>query len=351
MNVISKDEDMIVSLRRMNSLDGLRGVLALLVCVGHLGLNTIANTIGVHVRFQLSVDIFFALSAFVLCYSNYFKRKDFGTFIIDRISRLYPLYILTVIVMSLLALIEGRPLKYIELFQEIFLVHNIGFPPATLPANFPSWSISIEMWVSIAFFWVLQRRSHRIIALILFSLIFLIFRPQFIQGDAENLLGPLNDGLVRGLVGFSTGAVAFLFYEKNRSWLRAPNSLVYALLGLLTILFMLPKWTNYTTISFYVLIGISLVALATNEEVALSAPLMKWLGDISYSIYLLHIPIYASLTVIFGEGPLRNSGKFVLVMPIIMLISYLSFRFIELPSRKFIRTHLKRRPNAPPAAA
>jgi peptidoglycan/LPS O-acetylase OafA/YrhL len=41
-------------------------LLALLVCLGHLGLNTIAGHMGLFVRFGAAVELFFVLFGYVL---------------------------------------------------------------------------------------------------------------------------------------------------------------------------------------------------------------------------------------------------------------------------------------------
>jgi peptidoglycan/LPS O-acetylase OafA/YrhL len=63
---------------KITSIEGLRGVLALLVCLGHLGLNTVAGLFGITIRTGFAVDIFFVLSGFVLARSYYFGKRSFG---------------------------------------------------------------------------------------------------------------------------------------------------------------------------------------------------------------------------------------------------------------------------------
>src|SRR4051794_35662338 len=85
---------------RILNFEAARGMLALLVCVGHLGLNTVLNKVSLDIHFALSVDIFFALSGFVLCYSNFFGKRTLAEFVYARIARLYPLYAATLLYMA-----------------------------------------------------------------------------------------------------------------------------------------------------------------------------------------------------------------------------------------------------------
>src|SRR5271170_6431289 len=77
------------------TMDGVRGVAAICVMLGHFVVPLGVNHVLVSSSF-FAVDIFFCLSGFVLCYS-YEDRLDHGLSAIDfiklRLIRLYPIYI------------------------------------------------------------------------------------------------------------------------------------------------------------------------------------------------------------------------------------------------------------------
>src|SRR5262249_2168392 len=253
------------------SLEGLRGVLALLVCIGHLGLNTIANKVGVTVYFGLAVDVFFALSGFVLCHSNYFGRRSLRRFIVGRFARLYPLHAITLLLMMVLLSASRESVSAINAIQSAFLVHNVGLPPNLLSLNFPSWSISVEMWVSILYFFALQGKdmTFRIPLLLAAILVPMLLVPDYIKGDALNALSYLNLGIVRGIAGFSAGEIAFLLFDRYGRNLKVPAMVTHCLLACLVLFFILDKWSVITLVMFYSVLIAVLVSLAANDRVTL----------------------------------------------------------------------------------
>jgi peptidoglycan/LPS O-acetylase OafA/YrhL len=320
------------------SLEGLRGLLALLVCGGHLGLNTIVSKVGLTVHFGLAVDVFFALSGFVLCHSNYFGRRNFKRFIIGRFARLYPLHLLTLLAMALMYPALGNSLSVIELFEQLTALHNVGLPPHRLTLNFPSWSISVEIWISILFFLLLQSKRLRfrlpllICAVITPALLF----PSYIIGDVGNASSFLNFGLLRGVAGFSAGAIAFLLFDRYSARFTCAPAVVYILLFILAGFFLLEAWAYALPILFYAILVTVLVLLAANDDATiLCSPPTVFLGMISYSIYLLHIPIYSALSLAFGEQHVRGPAK-VFVFLAILIGSWISYKLIERPAQLII---------------
>ena len=128
---------------RYASLDGLRGIMAILVMMGHLGMNTPLKQLGINVQFQLAVDFFFVLSGFVLSATSYFGRKYFFEFLVGRIFRLWPLHLLTTCA-ALLAI--RSPCE--NMLANIFFLQGIGIK-GFFSINFPAWSVSVEFWISI----------------------------------------------------------------------------------------------------------------------------------------------------------------------------------------------------------
>ncbi|HFO6386765.1 TPA: acyltransferase, partial [Escherichia coli] len=69
---------------------------------------------------------------------------------------------------------------------------------------------------------------------------------------------------------------------------------------------------------------------------------IEWLGDISYSSYLLHFPlqiiaVYLADRIGYGRDLFYSPNVFILFMLTLMAISYMSYIFIEKPSQQFIR--------------
>jgi peptidoglycan/LPS O-acetylase OafA/YrhL len=83
-------------------------------------------------------------------------------------------------------------------------------------------------------------------------------------------------------------------------------------------------------------VGVVLCAIILSPvRGALSMRGPQWLGRISFSLYLTHLPILVALVYVFGD---RNWGLVALVgIPISLGFAYLYFRFVEAPSHRLAR--------------
>jgi peptidoglycan/LPS O-acetylase OafA/YrhL len=312
------------------SFEGLRGLLALIVCLGHLGFYGLLSETGVQVRFGLAVDIFFAMSGFVLSYTSYFGRKSIPTFLVDRFARLYPLYFVTMAAMWVYALGANEALHPGAMIEDLLWLRDVGLPPDSLPLNTPSWSISVEVWMSILFMIGLTTRRKRITANLCLVLLAAFVPVAHAQGGLLSLIGAINLGVARGLAGFGAGAIAYLVYEKHRTSFDAPAFVSYLFVALLAAFFILPSWTALTSLTFYATIFMTLLLLASNDDkTVLRSSGLVFLGSISYSLYLIHYPVYTLISKGFGE--IGWTVKLAFVLPLILLLSGLSARYFERP--------------------
>jgi len=315
---------------RFLELEGLRGVLALLVCTYHLGLNTALERVGAHVRGSLAVDMFFALSGFVLCHTYYLGKRSARDFVAGRIARLYPLHLLTLLVMVWTTPRTGKTLDVDDLWQQILTVHNIGLPPYTHGLNMPAWSISVEIWVSVAFFLLLTRwRTWSLLACVAIPIALGLDLGE--HGEAETING-VNAGILRGVAGFAVGAMAYRVHESIN--VDAPRESAYAAIALLSLFFVLPSWSIASNVMFYATAFAVLIVLAAGRTVLSSRTLVS-LGAWSYSVYLLHMPLYYLATMALGERFTRGAGKFALI-PAIVLVSWACYHWFERPIQRAI---------------
>ena len=151
----------------IKALTGIRGVAALVVVIHHV---FIWSGLPVFVRGQWAVDLFFALSGFVISLSYLGKSHiNWRRFFAARIGRIYPLYIITSMLSA--GAIYWQSLRH-ERTQSLFTTINIVRQVTLTMAmpligggriwNDPSWSISVEWWTYILLFGTLvwaQRRS------------------------------------------------------------------------------------------------------------------------------------------------------------------------------------------------
>ncbi len=152
--------------RRYVTLDGLRGVAAVMVVLFHTG-----DRIGTWTpRFgYLAVDLFFLLSGFVLAYryeSRFSSGLGASEFLIARIVRLYPLYVLGLVFGASLALFNMDLPSLTPQGDAIsFGLGLVALPSYVLPhgqflfaVNPPLWSLFYEFWVANIMFVILRNR-------------------------------------------------------------------------------------------------------------------------------------------------------------------------------------------------
>jgi peptidoglycan/LPS O-acetylase OafA/YrhL len=367
---------------RFDALDSWRGICALLVAAFHFPLaGPISQNALVRGSF-LFVDFFFVLSGFVFAHA-YSARLANGMglkrFLIMRFGRLMPLHLFMLLVLFVLELTRwympqlgnghdvftGR--NTLEgMLASVLMVHSIGFT-SQLTWNTPSWSISAEMIAYIAFGCILvfAYRSHKIIAafIALASLLVLYaYSPTFIEVTYDL-------GAVRCLFGFSGGVLAHGLYKKTKSlhqtgrqntlfWTGAEMAVIVGVVAFFSLL-------NTGIYNLLAPLIFSLTVLVFVPEGGLISRLLAnrpfvYLGAISYSIYLTHLTIQASLYALaryghgqfgwkdltkleiagarnFAYGAAENGALVALMLFLTIVMSALTYRYVERPSREWFR--------------
>jgi peptidoglycan/LPS O-acetylase OafA/YrhL len=155
---------------RFEALDALRGICALLVVLFHVPVYHALKDIGSFANLQFCVDMFFALSGFVLCHAYGQRLNDRAEglrFVALRFARLWPLHIVmlalfvgletgkfifsradTAFALDSQAFGPGRSL--FEIVTNILFLQSFNLHPG-LSWNGPAWSAAVEFYVSILF--------------------------------------------------------------------------------------------------------------------------------------------------------------------------------------------------------
>lgn len=63
----------------------------------------------------------------------------------------------------------------------------------------------------------------------------------------------------------------------------------------------------------------------------LGLPPLRWLGRVSYSLYLIHLPVF--LLVVYGLPGAATGVRLMLLVPLSLLAAWFFHRFVETPSR------------------
>lgn len=317
--------------QEIKSLTGLRGIAALWVVVFHffgdLDIPIIKNIIK---QGYVSVDIFFVLSAFVLtiAYQNKFKNaiqyNDFITFYKKRINRIYPAYLLSLLIMMI---VSGSTLKQ---FIINFGLTQTFFDRDGIILNIVYWSLSTE-WICYLIFPFLlliinNLSKNKLLIIILFGIILrfsLPFLPDMAIGvekfrhhpPGANFTIGIN-ALIRTISCYFIGIGLALYPLKNKSNM---NIYIFTILSILSLAH--PKGVFLTPI--FVAMIIKYLHIDENNLIGklLSNRVVYFLGEISYSLYLFHM-IFVYIGLYVFESNFWNTVLWLILSIIISTITY-----------------------------
>jgi hypothetical protein len=367
--------------RRFTALDGWRGILAMMVALFHLHADSHLYALTRHG--SASVDFFFVLSGFVLMagFSGRLTNADaLGRFTVRRLARLYPLHLFTLVVLVAMVVYGGlrdgvNPFtggySLTALAQCLTLTQ--GFTLNQLAWNFPSWSISLELWASLLFgltLWLLRARAWAafvVYALGLTTLLAIFPHPTGVASTpAEALLKAAHY-----ILGFFLGALLFqLFTRLSRGNWSPPGWVEWPAVAIVIVAFLFAD-----QIPGLALIGLfAAVILAFAFETGpvsawLNRPALQAAGAWSYSIYLTHPLWTVALTIAItalgkrtgltavaddasGErlvlgGPFAMDLAVVVCLALVLATAWLTYRLIEQPGRALAAPRVARRLTPP----
>lgn len=292
------------------------------------------------------VDLFFLLSGYIFAHvylrGEGFTRAGLGDFAMARIARLYPLHLLMLI--ACLVMLPGEPGNTAHAFVAHLFMLQQFVQPVGHTFDGPTWSISVEV-VCYILFAMAAVRGPRVLRFVSAAAILVALAHFLVQGRYG---GPwVGDAVPRGLLGFFMGQ---LLWQSRRHLARVP-SIVFA--ALLTIALALDTGSTSSVLPLSLVAWPALLVLALRTRWLGSAP-MLWLGDRSYAIYLIHYPLILLLQrwgAPYSGSPWMVLGVEVLFTVTVLVLSDLSFRFVEAPSRRAIRLAWDRRRAAPGSEA
>ncbi|PIP00762.1 acyltransferase family protein [Pleomorphomonas carboxyditropha] len=352
---------------RMKALDGWRGIGALAVCFIHLQLNGYLTTAPSLDSWTLAVDFFFVLSGFVIArvYADELADGErVAVFVVRRLGRLWPLHL------SMLALFVVVELAKLALQRETgFSPEHAAFVGARNPSdilpialflqtarlgpeltwNFPSWSISAEIWTYAVFALVAfrtagnpGRRAAVAGAIALVAWLVLV-----VDITGRGMISTDVFGIVRCLLGFFSGVVAEHLHRRGsfRALAGGRAEIPTALAGVALVwaTASLPEARYFAPVVFLALVFAHADDRGPLSRFMATSP-VQWLGRLSYSIYLTHLFLVAyvvprlSQTVdrlLPGETMLREGVVAALYIALVMAFSLATWRFIELPGQRF----------------
>lgn len=354
-------------------LDGLRGVAALFVIWYHIFEGFATSPIDQ--RFNhgyLAVDFFFILSGFVVGYAyddRWKKKMTTKNFFKRRLIRLQPMVILGAVLGAITFCIQGCEqwdgthvafsMVILALFLNLFLIPAVpGTGPEVrgngemYPLNGPSWSLFFEYIGNIMYALFLHRMSTKALATLvvsagagLASYAIFNFSGYGHLGVGWTLLDyNLLGGFLRVLFSFSMGLLMSRVFKP----VRIGGAFWICSLGLV-FLFSVPHlggmespWMNGIFDSvctlFILPILVYLGASGKTTDKA-SSKICKFLGDISYPVYIVHYPFMYLFYAWLWSEKLTFAQTWPVALALFfgnILLAYLCLKLYDEPVRKWL---------------
>lgn len=357
-------------------LDGLRGVAALLVMWYHIFEGYAFAGGGLIETFNhgyLAVDFFFILSGFVIGYAyddrwnKGFTMKDFFK---RRLIRLHPMVVMGAVLGAITFCIQGSvqwdgtqvPFSMVMLSLLCLLFFIPAVPGAgyevrgngeMFPLNGPCWSLFFEYVGNILYALFIRRLSNKMLAVLtaLLGISLVSFAIFDVSGygnmgvgwtlDGTNFIG----GALRMLFPFSLGMLLSRNFKplpvRGAFWICA--ILLLALFSVPYLEGAQPVCVNGVYEAFCVVVAFPLIlwigasGTTTDER---SSKICKFLGDISYPVYVIHYPfMYLFYAWLIKNQLFTFEQTWLVALGVYawnILLAYLCLKWYDEPIRKYL---------------
>ncbi|WP_239617121.1 acyltransferase family protein [Cohnella mopanensis] len=349
--------------QRVRSLDFLRGIMALLIMVYHYSgwiginfiypLNDLNNRLGIY-----AVSAFYLISgaSLALAYMNQEVNNTLlKSFVVKRFYRIVPLFYLattlTILVEELSSLIFSNTL-YLPEIKNLFLNYSLLFSWFDHDGYIATgaWSIGNELVFYSVFpliLIMLRKSVYYLVSFFGFSLILTGYFSTTLLNDQQSLaeqwsdfINPLNQMylFIGGLI------IGWLFINKKLNivwiskWLFVASILVFIFFPING-----EDQINYVTGFGKVVLSIAIFSMVMSAmpiklKESYLTTVLKFFGDISYSMYLIHPVVYTGYGIIKTKMQLESNLTTMIVLMIFTIsLSTVTYYFIEKPMIKIAR--------------
>lgn len=313
----------------------------------------------------LGVELFFVLSGFILSHvylqAAGEKRFSYRGFLWARIARVYPLHLATLIGVGGLAAaaliagmsVDANVLSWSSLPANLLMLHAWGLAPVA-GWNHPSWSISAEWFAYLCFplfafvFWRLRDKP---VAAVVGTAAFLTVLYFVFEQTAGFPLteATIRWGALRIVPCFALGCALYLVYRKAGPQLSAPAAGAGAAIAFVLMMgsAALGLWDGVTVLCAGALI-LALAALPNARAGWLASRPAVYLGEISYSVYMVCVPwnlLAVGLAAKLTGAADKQLQIFVwlAILALLPVVAAVSYHLVERPARQALRGLTKRR--------
>jgi len=306
----------------------------------------------------LGVEVFFTLSGFILCHVYLDQaeqhRLRYGAFLWARLARIYPMHLASIALIGLMGAaavllrhpIDGNAVSLSALPANLLLVNAWGFAPVS-GWNHASWSISAEWFAYLAFpgfaagALALKHRPCLAIGLAIAFLIGLYAAFSRLTGQSLTH-ATIAWGALRIVPCFALGCALYLAWRANLVRSAAAGWAGAAISGAALITFAQSGAPDEAIVIAGGGLILSLAAVSKTWESGRILNSLVYLGEISYSVYMLFVPwqlFYVNLTsrvLHYDKGHMPTAVWIIFVISLFPLAAA-AHHLIERPARAIMR--------------
>lgn len=337
-----------------------RYCLALMVVLAHLW-PSLTNWTGIYGVFGFYIMSGY-LMTFVLTNVYVYSLDGLKRFFINRILRIYPLYIifllLSVVVIYFLPEISRQinprmllPTTLVDWVRN-FVIFNLTFENKTRLVP-PAWSLNVELFFYIVMALILARKQSLVYIWFFSSLMYTLYLIYF---DAT-----FNDRyfpIFAASLPFSMGSSLYFIYPKIKQFFKVKSSFFIALfitilLNLFHIIFAPLIWPDerfeglYATLFINAILIIFLINLKEFNIPVIVKKIDKFLGNLAYPLFLCHWQVSVLVTFFIFSGNIqKNLSLFLYSLVISHIIIIPIYYYIDKNINK-TRDKIRRTQNSP----
>jgi peptidoglycan/LPS O-acetylase OafA/YrhL len=336
-----------VSIKHRPELDGLRAIAVLAVIFYHAGFGLVKGGF-------VGVDVFFVLSGYLIT-TIILKEHEWAEFTLfkfyeRRIRRILPMLFLTILVCYLTAYFVCTEKEFIY-FAKSALLASLGLSNFLFAAEKPyfdnetdhsplvhTWTLAVEeqFYVIVPLvFMLLYRFGKRTVLAVIVLIAFASFILTFVDFDLNFKFYMLSTRFWE----LAVGSITSFLPVRNNSYIFSNvfsfTGITFILIAVFSFNESMPNPSYFTLIPT---IGTSLVIIFARNESNIIVRLLSlkpvvWIGLISYSVYLIHQPVFAFYRLRNLNG-LDNNFECLQLIILILAFSRFTWSFVENPFRK-----------------
>jgi peptidoglycan/LPS O-acetylase OafA/YrhL len=317
---------------KLHSVHYLRGLAALAVVWYHFSLST-KGVIESSASFgYLGVVVFFVISGFIIPFSlsgsDYQLVRDGPAFFVRRLVRLEPPYLVAV-ALSVVLLFAGTATPWFKGVVPPRFWFSVALHPLYLVPWFDADWLNIVFWtlaIEFQFYIIVLLAGHALLshsALATRTILIAAITLSWFIHDHRTIFGWAPFFLF-----------GYLHFLRSQRSMRLNEFLVWVAVCVPCVFANPLPYQNWSPLATVIAALCTVVALSIMWPKNLR--LLTFLGTISYSLYLVHVPIGTRVFNIFGRfelGPIGPAIAMVSAFAATLAVAYLLWRFVEAPAQ------------------